>query len=487
MRRRAENECVAGGVVGGRLRDMLDAEPLQQFDDAPGRQLEPEQALDLRRTQGDEGRTADRTTVHTRHLGGLDGTGRSARDGEQQRRRALDGEAPDLGVDTALETLAGIGGEAVSAPTPGDGCRREPGHFEQHTAGLGRDAGPHAAHHAGERHGTGRIGDDEFVGGERHGTAVQQVAGLTGRSETHGERATHDLVEIVGVHRLAELEHDVVGDVDHRADAALTGAAQTLAQPQRRRSRVVDIEQHARVETRTGRRRRERDRRALGVARSHRGDRPTALQPLSRGTRHTADGQSRDRTDLARETAHRHGVTAVRGDSELEDGVIETERRAQVCAHGQIGRQFEDALGGLGKTEFLRRAQHAGGLDAAQLRGLDAQVAGQHRAHLRERRAQTGARVGRAADDLQFRTARRHAADLQLVGLRVALGGEDLGDHHPAERRRGWRDRLELEARHGHARAEFGGRQTRIDGFFEPIEGELHAAPNWRRKRRSLS
>ena len=34
------------------------------------------------------------------------------------------------------------------------------------------------------------------------------------------------------MHRLAELEDDVVGDVDDRADAALPGAPQTLAQPE---------------------------------------------------------------------------------------------------------------------------------------------------------------------------------------------------------------------------------------------------------------
>ena len=287
------------------------------------------------------------------------------------------------------------------------------------------------------------------------------------------------------MHRLAELEDDVVRDVDDRADAALPGATQALSQPQRRRPGVVDVDEQAVVEPRAGRSGGERHRRTLR-------QRADTLRRAAGGRRdrravRSAEGGAGERRGLAREAAHGHRVATVRRDRELEHRVVEIERLPQVGADGRIGGQFEDAVRDLGEAEFLGRAQHAGGFHAAQFRGLDLEVAGEHRPDLRERGAQTSARVGGAADDLQLRAARRHAADLQLVGLRMPLGGEDLGHHHAAEGRRRGGDRLELETGERHARAELARRETRVDPVLEPGQRQLHAAPNWRRNRRSLS
>ena len=90
-----------------------------------------------------------------------------------------------------------------------------------------------AAHDAREAERLGVIGDHEHRFVEADVATVEQPQRLAGARATHDDAAL-ELAQVVGVHRLAELEHHVVGDVDHGADRAQAGAAQPLAQPQRR-------------------------------------------------------------------------------------------------------------------------------------------------------------------------------------------------------------------------------------------------------------
>ncbi len=76
-------------------------------------------------------------------------------------------------------------------------------------------------------------------------------------------------------------------------------------------------------------------------------------------------------------------------------------------ADRRVGRQRQQAAVVLGETQFARRAEHAEALDAAHLGLLDLDAgqlgADQRAGHLHVRRD-----IGRAADDLQRRRARRH-------------------------------------------------------------------------------
>ena len=106
-------------------------------------------------------------------------------------------------------------------------------------------------------------------------------------------------------------------------------------------------------------------------------------------------------------------------------------------------------------------AQHAAGLDPAQLRGLDYSVAGQPRANpcqraLQSRRAHCSPRTRSVTG---VAAAAVHLAHAQLVRLRVRLGAEDLRDHHSVNSGGGRGDALELEAGHGQARASSAGAQ----------------------------
>jgi hypothetical protein len=277
------------------------------------------------------------------------------------------------------------------------------------------------------------------------------------------------------MHRLTELEDDVVGDVDDRADAALPRAPQTLAQPERRWPRVIDIDEDTMVEPRTGRPGGERDRRRLPRTRSRRG----ALDgSRDRRAVRAAEGGTGEGGDLAGKPLHRHRIAAVRRDRELQHRLVEVEDRTDIGAQGRICRKFEDAVGDFGEAELFGRAQHAGGFHTAQFGGLDLEVTGQHRPDLRKRRAQPGSGVGCPADDLHLRATDRHATDLQLVGLRMSFSREDLGDHDAAEGRRRGHDRLELETCEGHAIAQLARRETGVDPSFQPGQRQLHAAPN---------
>ena len=231
---RLERERFAdrSGRVRRRAVDLPDTDPREQIDDPIGRHLEPQHATDLRRSQRDAGRaTHCRSAIFGGHLCDLDSADDPARHLEHEPGGTLDRPATEFRIHAALEALTGIGRQPVTTATSRDGGGREPGDFEHHAGRLGRHAGAYAAHHTGHRDRPCGVGDDKHIRREFYGTTIEQIAGLPAARETHIEPAL-DLVEIVGMHRLAELEDDVVGDVDDRADAALPGAPQTLAQPE---------------------------------------------------------------------------------------------------------------------------------------------------------------------------------------------------------------------------------------------------------------
>ena len=91
------------------------------------------------------------------------------------------------------------------------------------------------------------------------------------------------------------------------------------------------------------------------------------------------------------------------------------------------------------------------------------------------------ARIRRAADDLQqlppSAVDGAHLAHLQLVGLRMSRGFDDLRDHHADERRRGGLERFELEAGHGQARAELLRAPRHIDEIAQPGQRNSHGLP----------
>ena len=91
-----------------------------------------------------------------------------------------------------------------------------------------------------------RVADQHGVAVEHALLAVERREPLALARRAHVQLRARDPVEVVGVHRLAERQHHVVGDVDHVADRPLAGRHQARLQPQRRRAHLhVGEDAHA--------------------------------------------------------------------------------------------------------------------------------------------------------------------------------------------------------------------------------------------------
>ena len=89
-------------------------------------------------------------------------------------------------------------------------------------------------HHARDPDGTGGVGDDRHVGGEAALDSIQGDQLLTGPGAPSHDFGTLEVGEIVRVHRLVQLEHHVVGRINHIVDGTNSHRRQPIRQPSRR-------------------------------------------------------------------------------------------------------------------------------------------------------------------------------------------------------------------------------------------------------------
>ncbi len=265
------------------------------------------------------------------------------------------------------------------------------------------------------------------------------------------------------MHRLAELEHDVVGDIHQRTQAAQAAAPQALLHPQRRLRRGLYTAQDAAEVARTGLR-------CLYVN-------VVAVIDARRYRRnvHGIDRRASQRADLARHTFQAQAVAAVRGEVDLDQRIVEAERIDQRLPGAHRGRQVHQALAVLAQTELLRRTEHAERFHAAQLALLYLEIAGQFRAHRRQRIFAADRDIGRAAHHLQrLALAQRHAAYAQLVGIGMLFERNDLADTQVGQPRAQALDRVDLQTGHGQLCNQFVGRNRRVNPFPQPLFAEFH-------------
>ena len=351
--------------------------------------------------------------------------------------------------------------QAIGASLAGQGDGVEERGFEEQVAGAVADAAVLTTHHPGDGQGALVVGDHQGVGAQGDFLAVEQDQLLAVLGHAHAHAAV-DLGKVEGMHRLAQFDHHVVGDVDHRVDTANVGTAQALDHPQRGRPAQVDVADHPAEIARAGGRRVEFDRTGLVVLRGDRIHR-------HRRQRYVVDG-----ADFAGQAGERQAVTAVRGQADLDGVVVQLQVGADVLADRRVSRQLEQTGVLFADLQFLGRAEHAEGLDATQLGFLDLEVARQFGADHGEGNLQARAHVGRAADDLEGLAAVADLADAQLVGVRMLFGREHLADHHAAE---GAGDRqvgVDLEADHGQASDQLVMGNLRICPAPQPLFTEFH-------------
>jgi hypothetical protein len=123
--------------------------------------------------------------------------------------------------------------------------------------------------------------------------------------------------------------------------------------------------------------------------------------------------------------------------------VVEIEIVTDRLPNRRIGRQDQQTGGLFGDTEFLGRAQHARGLDAAHLGELDNEIAGQLGTGQGARHAQADGNIRRTADDGRRRRAGIDLADIETVGIGMLDDFEHLRDDDVVEL---GRDRLQTSS-----------------------------------------
>ncbi len=415
---------------------------------------------------------------------GHPGLDRAAAVGREQLGRAVGRRLADGGVDAALVALAGLGGELVplagAEHRHGVPVRRldeDPGGGPGHLRRL-------ATHHTAEADQAGVVGDDEVLGGQGAVGAVQgdQVLALLRPSDPDRAR---QLVGVVTVEGTADLEHDVVGDVDCQGDRAHPGELDPACHPVRRGSSGVEAGHGAGHEDRAPGRVVDDDR--VPVAGGRR-DVPE---------RRVAEGGVVGQRRFPGDPAERQGVGPVRVDLELDDLLAEAEEVEGVRTRlAGIRGQHDDPVVVLAEPELLGRTDHPGrhmavGLACGDLEATRQDTSGQH--HDDEVAGREV--VGTADDPLGFAGAVR-ATDVDgapVDGLAVLLGFR-LHRQDPTHHQRTgdvvarFLDRLELEpeGRQPGSQVLGGDVAGQVDVVADPGDRGLHRVTvPFRRPRRS--
>ncbi|CAI8840095.1 hypothetical protein EMIT043CA1_230055 [Pseudomonas brassicacearum] len=393
-----------------------------------------------------------------------DRAGFTTRDVQQQACGALHGFTGQLPVHATLVTVRGIGVQAIGAGLASDGDLVEERTFQEYIAGRRGDTTVLAAHYASDCQGTGVVGNHQGVAAQGHFLAVEQYQLLTLFGHAYAN-ATVDFGEIERMQRLTQLQHHIVGDVDSGVDAAHVGATQALDHPQRRRLGQVDVTDHTTQVTRARGRRQDFNRTHFVVhgrhARNHR-------------TRH---GSGIQRADFTGQAGQGQAIATVRRQVDLDARIVQAQVFTDVLANRRIRREFHQAIVAFANLQLGLGAQHAVGLDAAQLGFLDLEVARQFGTDHGERDLQARAHVGRATDDLEGFRAIADLANPQFVSVWVLLGAQHLAHYHTAEITGGRRDAIDLKAGHRQASNQLVPTYLRAYPAAQPLFTEFHPAP----------
>ena len=159
---------------------------------------------------------------------GVDGAAaRSARANFlEERDRALDAFERRVDVRAALEARGRLCLECQFLAGSADAPRIEKRAFEHDGFRRAAHFGNAATHDAGHRLRLVGVGDDQHFRIEGTIDAVERLDALAFHRATDADLSAGQLLQIEGVHRLAELEQHVVGDVHHVVDGPHAGGLQ---------------------------------------------------------------------------------------------------------------------------------------------------------------------------------------------------------------------------------------------------------------------
>lgn len=264
--------------------------------------------------------------------------------------------------------------------------------------------------------------------------------------------------------RLTQFKHHVVGDVDGSIDTANIGPAQALDHPQWGRTRQVDVTDNTPQVTWAG-------------SRGQHLDRANVIMGRSNG-RHSRAGNGRviQGADFTGQASQGQAVATVRGQVDLDAGVVQIQVLTDVLANRCIGSQLQQTVVFFTDLQLGSRAQHAVGLNATQLGFLDLEVARQFGTDHGKRDFQTWANVGCATHDLEGLATVADLADTQLVGIRVLFGAQHLAYNDTTELAGCRGDAVDLKASHGQTSNQLVTGYLRVDPTAQPLFTEFHSA-----------
>ena len=382
-------------------------------------------------------------------------------------------------IDLALKTDGGVGDQRQIAAGVRGATGVEAGTLDHHVDGVILDLGIHAAHNAGQRHGTLAVGDEAHAGVERALLAVEgrELLVLLGGANHHAAMAIAfgKGIQVKGMQRLTGEHHHVVGNVDDVVVRAHAQGVEALDHPVGRRTDLHVAH----------------DAGDIAVAQALVGNLDRKLV-VGRAAGLGLDGGQlnveiavEDGTSLAGHADHGQAIGTVGRDLAVEHGVARAHVLGKRHATGRILGQNHDAGVVAAQAELARRAVHAHGHDAAKLALLDLNVAGKHSTDHGRDDVVAGLKVLRAADDLQrggvavgveVLVAHVDRAHIHVVAIGVRGLGEHLGSHHVVEGLAHGVDRLDLGAGTDIFVRKGLGILRNIDHGLEPVVRNTHLA-----------
>ena len=156
----------------------------------------------------------------------------AAADVDQEASRTLHRFVLQRRIHATLVAVRSISVQTVTACAAGDGERAEERAFQQDVLRLVVNARVLAAEDPAHRQRFVVIGNHQGVSVQFRFAAVQQNQGFALFRHAHDD-PTFDTIFIKGVHWLAQLQQNIVGDVDDCIDRTDTAATQFLFHPQR--------------------------------------------------------------------------------------------------------------------------------------------------------------------------------------------------------------------------------------------------------------
>ena len=358
--------------------------------------------------------------------------------GIRQRTRGLRRRAPrlqqahevvhrELGIRRVLRLLeasARVGAEAEAHAAATDRRGVEVGGLEEQRRRAARHHRALAAHDARQRLGLVARAHEQVRRFEHALLLVERRDVLTGLRTANVHCATLQVRGVECVHRLAEVEHHEVREVDRQVDRTLPHRGEQHAQLPRRRvgNDTVDAQ--------------------TAVARARLLVLDADLDLLARGRErdrlaHIAQWTAVDRREFAREAIVAPQVRAV-----VHRLVVDLEHRVEHGHHidearaGLRGvRQHKDAAVVLREAHLALAADHPVRVDAADLGGLDLERAlavdvRQRMARLDHDDLLARGDVRRATDDLHNAArAEVDAAHAELVGVGMTVLLQHVADH----------------------------------------------------------